>query len=304
MDWDFSVAKFGSTVRQDDDLLSDSDLLVVIENDKNFDYSIVSEYLEGNSYNISYYNYDKLVYLSNKGSLFLQHLKQESEIIYDKKGSLACLLQNFNPKISYKNEMYLAKKQFQLVKSLPETNLSNLWYCDYLYVLLRNYLVFYSANRKNYIFSFKTLLRGVVSDYNLSDNTYNILIRLRKFKFEYRTTKQLDISKETISEIVNELNRIGLATEISFTTQEHFITIMKKKIYNLNIPNYYKLRLQEGMYKSFNLKNVTLDNIFSNPQFYTPKYNSIEYIKNAMTLIEEARNNIYDVQHPYRSAAK
>ncbi len=298
MEWDFSVAKFGSTVRQDNDLLSDSDLLVVIENDKNFDFSIVSEYLEGNGHNISYYNYDKLVYLSKKGSLFLQHLKQESEIIYDKKGRFACLLKKFNPKNDYEDEMYLAKKQFQLIKSLPETNLSNLWYCDYLYVLLRNYLVFYSANSKNYIFSFKTLLRRIMSDYDLSDNTYNILLRLRNYKFEYRSNNQIDISKEIILELVIELNKIGLATEISFTTQENFIRIMKNKIYTLDVPNYYKLRLQEGMYKSFNLKNVTLDNIFSNPQFYTPKYNSMEYIKKTMTLIEQAHNIGYNVQLP------
>lgn len=290
MSWNFSIAKFGSTVRKDNDHLSDSDLLIVIDNDKNFDYNLLSDFLTGKNYNIAYYNYDKLKYLSKKGSLFIQHLKQESEIIIDNSELLKNILNEYKPKSSYQTELDSALNYFKSISILPNTNQVNLWYCDYLYVLLRNYLVFYTANNKEYIFSFRKLLSKIIQENNLSQATYKVLEQLRDFKHNYRSINSITINQNQIDDVVQALNKIGINVSISFVPNIQFREKVEGKIYNSNLPNYYKLRLQESIYRMLKIKNATLDNIFSNPQFYTPKYKSLEFIKNTMKMIKKTHN--------------
>ncbi len=139
----YSVAIFGSSLRADFDKYSDRDLLIVANDYKTL--KKLKKIYSKDSWSISFYTYSKLEYLSKNGSLFIKHLQKESKIIIDKKDRLIKILNQFNPKSNYKKDIQDCENYFDIIRTVPNTNLGYAWFCDSLYVGLRNYLVFKNA---------------------------------------------------------------------------------------------------------------------------------------------------------------
>lgn len=74
----YSVAVFGSCARNDFDNLSDKDILFVY--DDNFYPSKEIKNMQSNGWNCSEYTYKEFQNISSLGSLFVQHIKQDSII--------------------------------------------------------------------------------------------------------------------------------------------------------------------------------------------------------------------------------
>ena len=96
----YSVAIFGSTLRNDYDKYSDKDLLIVADSYKELD-ALKNKYSKDN-WSISFYTYSKLEYLSKSGNLFIKHLQKESEILIDVDNKLDSILKGFKEKSNYK----------------------------------------------------------------------------------------------------------------------------------------------------------------------------------------------------------
>lgn len=90
------VAIFGSLVRGDYDFWSDRDILLV--DDDPCSTVLLKARLEQAGWSCSHYTWDRLNKLSMSGSLFVQHLRQESVQLSDPHGRLSDLLSDFRPK--------------------------------------------------------------------------------------------------------------------------------------------------------------------------------------------------------------
>ena len=148
----YSVAIFGSSLRADFDKYSDRDLLIVAENYETLN-RLKEEYSNEN-WSISFYTYSKLEYLSKNGSLFIKHLRNESKILLDKNDRFSSIIDNYKPKEDFKNEIQNSLNYFKIIEYIPNSSLGFAWYCDCLFVGLRNFLVFENAQNGIFEFSF------------------------------------------------------------------------------------------------------------------------------------------------------
>ena len=106
----YSIAIYGSSLRQSFDMYSDKDLLIVSSSYKSL--SKLKNKYEEQGYSVSTYTYKKLQYLSNKSSLFIQHLKVESKIIKDNNNQLSFILKNYIQKTP--TELEITESKFFL----------------------------------------------------------------------------------------------------------------------------------------------------------------------------------------------
>src|SRR6266566_3235713 len=94
-----AVAHYGSRVRGDHDHFSDRDVLLVSDDDRVLDEAKAS--LSKQGYSCASYDWSKLHLLASKKALFIQHLKQESRIVFDKGSKLQSLLATYSPAATY-----------------------------------------------------------------------------------------------------------------------------------------------------------------------------------------------------------
>ena len=95
-----ALAAFGSAARGDHDAFSDRDLLVVTDDVKAL--KMLKSSFDSMGWSCTAYSWNRLQHAADHGSLFVQHLKQESNIYRDPSNRLADLLANFSTKASYK----------------------------------------------------------------------------------------------------------------------------------------------------------------------------------------------------------
>src|SRR5664279_4351930 len=104
----YSIALFGSSLRDDFDKYSDKDLLLVADS-----YSTIKKLknkYETKGFSVSFYTYSKLEFLSKKESLFIEHLKREAFLFVDNSNRLADLLRN-TPTITSSEDRIAEAKQ-------------------------------------------------------------------------------------------------------------------------------------------------------------------------------------------------
>jgi len=156
----YSISIFGSSLGPNFDKYSDKDLLMVSDS-----YSTLAELkkkYESEGYSVSTYTYKKLKYLSEKGSLFVQHLKVESKILIDYKDLLKSILDNHKEIQPSNEQIYDSIEYFNFLRIIPDSVIGYAWFCDCFYVGIRNYLILKSASERNYNFSFLSLLNDLL----------------------------------------------------------------------------------------------------------------------------------------------
>src|SRR4051812_8041954 len=110
-----SLALFGSVPRGDSDCQSDRDLLVVSEKRPD---SLCREFARI-GFSPSIYSWQQLEGLVKDGSLFLQHLKQESRVLFDRTGQLHDLLDRFRPNNDYSYKLAENRLLFEMTNGVP-----------------------------------------------------------------------------------------------------------------------------------------------------------------------------------------
>jgi|GEM_PF-1474074 len=282
----YSVAIFGSSLRADFDKYSDRDLLVVANDFKTLE-KLKKTYSK-DDWSISYYTYSKLKYLSENGSLFIKHLQNESEIIIDKKDKLIDILNQFNPKSNYKKDIQDCEYYFDVIKTVPKTSLGYAWFCDSLYVGLRNYLVFKNAENGIFEFSFKKLLNRLKEQRIINLSDIQILKELRVVKRNYREDVFDELpSLNFIKKIIPIANKIGILDSVKIVDSSVFQNYVDQSIIKKNFSPYQRLRLVEGYYCSQELNIPDLKKIISNPQFYASKMKDNDFTMNLISEIKK-----------------
>ena len=288
----YSVAIFGSSLRADFDKYSDKDLLIVAD-DFETQEKLKTEYSKDN-WSISCYTYSKLKYLANNGSLFIKHLQNESEIIIDIENKLDKTLNEFKQKNNYKKDIEDCKNYFDIIKVIPRTNLGFSWFCDSLYVGLRNYLVFKNAENGIFEFSFIKLLNKLKEEGKIRESDIEILKELRVVKRNYRE-EILDEppSFNFIKKVIQIVKAIGIIETVKIVNSLVFQNIVDRDIIRKKFNSYQRLRLVEGYYCSQELNIPELKKIISNPQFYASKMKDDGFTMNLISEIKKHHTKMY-----------
>ncbi len=288
----YSVAIFGSSLRADFDKYSDRDLLVVAKDFKTLE-ELKKKY-SNEDWSISYYTYSKLKYLSENGSLFIKHLQKESKIIIDEKDRLITILNQFNPKSNYKKDIQDCENYFDIIKTVPKTNLGYAWFCDSLYVGLRNYLIFKYAENNTFEFSFIKLLYGLKEQGKIHQSDIEILRELRVVKRNYREEILDELpSLDFIKKVLPIVKDLGILESVKFVDSRKFQITIEKSIIKRNFNPYQRLRLIEGYYCSQELNIPELKKIISNPQFYACKMKDNDFTLRWILEIKKRHTTLY-----------
>lgn len=178
-----SICIFGSMARGDSDDFSDRDVLVVSDSVEWREMYAADLRLKG--WSVSEYFPKVLMDMSKDGSLFLQHVCQEGEIVFDKNYWLQDLISNFSPKPFYAE----IENAIELAKPLDRIVYRNEGYfaaLDVVFSFLRNFGIIHAANSGKYIFSFSDISEWIVLNFDLDSDHVNLLFRLREYKKAYR----------------------------------------------------------------------------------------------------------------------
>lgn len=283
----YSIAIYGSSLREDFDKYSDKDLLVVADS-----YCTIKELKKrfvNTKWSVSFYTYDKLQYLANIKSLFVKHLQNEAKILEDSDNRLYNIIKLYSPKDTYEKELMESVKYFEFLRFVPMTKLGLAWFCDCFYVGLRNFLIFKNANNSIYTFSFNKLLDHLLIEDRLSIEDVNVLKELRVVKRNYRENVLDELpSVDFIQKIQNIGYRLGLLNgclEVEPCTFQHKI---RKFILSESFNSYQRLRLVEGFYVSQNIEILEIKKIISNPQFYACKMKDENYTMKLLNDIDRS----------------
>jgi hypothetical protein len=282
----YSIAIFGSSLRPNFDKYSDKDLLIVSNS-----YTKLNELkniYEQDGYSVSTYSYDKLKYLSSKGSLFVQHLKTESKILTDYKGVLTDILENHKEHQPSSEQIKESIDFFNFLENIPDNKIGYAWFCDCYYVGIRNYLILKSAESKNYGFSFPYLLSDLLNAKNINNEDFETLRQLRVIKKNYREGIYDELpSKDYIDVLIKVGHKLNLLPNTNYQNIDNYTTILLKYLKARDTNHYFKLRLVEIYYLLSGQRLKELDKIICNPQMYAMKFKNNEFVIKLISDIEK-----------------
>lgn len=286
----YSIAIYGSSTRENFDKYSDKDILVVAESYNELK-TLRIEY-ENQGFSVSTYTYSKLKFMSGNGSLFIDHLVKESKILIDSSGLFETILKNHKSKKPDLKQFQENQKYFKLLEFVPNSNKGFGWFCDCLYVGIRNYLILKSAEKDNFNFSYLSLLDEIKNENLITNNEVKTLRELRVIKRNYREKIDNELpSKGFIIKIIKIVNKLGLYEDIKFLDKNEFLNFVEISIKNDDYNHYQKLRLIEMYYYLNGKENKKIERIICNPQFYASFFKKEKYVRNIIEIIIEKKKN-------------
>ena len=209
-----SVAVFGSAARGDHDRFSDNDLLIVSDDFATLKFMQAKYSLKG--WSCTAYSWPRLQRAADRGSLFVQHLKQESSIIRDPTDRLRNLFTRFSTNSSYNHELDGAANLLgDLIETLPNCNSGPMWTLDVLSVSFRSLAIPILANEGIYSFANSDIIHGLIRIGVLSKSDASSLWKLRQYKSLYRRgviENQVDwAGAHDLVQIIDHTFRLGLS---------------------------------------------------------------------------------------------
>lgn len=281
----YSIAKFGSQLRSHFDKYSDKDLLVVAETIEEL-ITLHKKYTK-EGWSVSSYTYSKLEFLSQKGSLFISHLSNESEILIDSNSRFRNILDKHIHKCDFKQDLEDSRIYFKILDTIPDLSLGYAWFSDCVYVGLRNYLVFEYANKGVYEFSYLKLIERLYFENKIDNKELFILRQLRILKYNYRENILDELpSKHFAIKLITILKKLSLTSDIKIEPSYKFENNTLRIVTNSKFNGYQRLRLIEGLYCSKGINNPEIKKIISNPQFYACKLVDNNYLNNIIDTLE------------------
>ncbi len=181
-----SICVFGSAARKATDNMSDKDVLIVAA-DLRTAKTLIQEWRD-KGWSVAAYSRSRLKQVAESGSLFIQHLKQEGQIITDSDHWLTDFLVRFTPRDSYHKDIV---DSFDLIRPLERlmhhdvtTNMAS----DLGYVFMRNYAIYRLASEQTYLFDYHALMDELQRMVGFSNDCLDGLHRMRLGKHLYRST--------------------------------------------------------------------------------------------------------------------
>jgi len=216
---------FGSQISGGSDHQSDKDLLVICEPKSKKE--AIKKYVDL-GFSVSAYTLSQLEFMRSHGSLFLQHLKHESQTLHDKAGIFKRFISDccfIPPSI---DEIERSKKTIINALKCPVGSKSSWWLADYLFVLSRDYLIKYFAKSGRIIFNVNQLSHEIKSEFLLSQNEVGIFLELRKCKSIYRSGRTESTSVTAILVAWgNVLTKILNISPVSHVSRFHYLNNRK-----------------------------------------------------------------------------
>jgi hypothetical protein len=239
-----SEAMFGSWSRGDNDVLSDRDILIV-----DADLQVLRERasaLKKEGWSVAAYTFAKLEALSEIGALFLQHLKIEARITVDNQDRLRIIIDNFRPKVNYREEIAINNNLFALAACRPATKLGGLWAADVLYVAVRNWGIMTLAEVGCHTYAYSDVLERLSENGIIEGKSIGPLLKLRLVKALYRSSES--VPSDHIRRMLN-----GVAAGLPIELSRNFIEakpadILDSNSLPANAPAYHRLRRLERSY--------------------------------------------------------
>ena len=178
-----AFAIFGSAARGDSDSFSDRDLLIISENETSTKAQIQVRLCRLVLHRVLL----EPAATCHQGSLFVQHLKQESKILADPSDRLAHLLDQYSPRGNYNRESNgSASLLGNLTQHMPRCREGPMWAVDILSVGFRSLAVTKLADNGIYAFSNSEIIEGLARIGILNKEDGYQLSLLRRFKSLYR----------------------------------------------------------------------------------------------------------------------
>jgi hypothetical protein len=286
-----SLAVFGSVPRGDDDQFSDRDILLAGSGPN----SLVERALSKAGYSPSTYSWAQMEALSQDGSLFLQHLKQEAQVVVDRNGRLCDLLTAYRPLDDYSHRIAENIQLFEMTSGVPACRALLGWAFDVLAVGFRNHAILQLANTGQYVFSYPALVAAISQAHNLSAKEAQLLAELRQHKRDYRARCAVGAgAREKLRQTQAVIERITGADCISDALSiEEFVS---HQIGSASSSGhwYYPLRRLEGAYRAMGCTPAKasssdqreIETIFSKPSPYGGTgMGSIEWLRTSVESI-------------------
>ncbi len=181
---DESICVFGSVARSTQDSNSDKDVLVV-SGSRLSSRKTISQW-EKRGWSVAFYTWNRLTQMASKGSLFVQHLKQDGQHVKDRSGNLKSLLENYQPKKSYRAELAESKLLTRALERRCDSIWSAMFQCDVLYTFIRNAGILELASQGVYEFEYPRIIAKIGEIKGLSSHEVTALEHLRLQKAAYR----------------------------------------------------------------------------------------------------------------------
>lgn len=238
----YTIARFGSTCRADSDQHSDQDLLIICPLNRKA--GLLNKYQQKN-YSVSFFTQRQLEKMQEKGSLFLQHLKAESQVIADLDGQFRRFIDSCDFIPPQTNELIQCETALTTVLVWPNDPRTDTWKADWLYCLLRDYLVKRLAAEGSLVFGVSDITKAAKKKWGISDGQLRCLQQLRLNKALYREkARSGKLESSLFSEVKYLLDTIGfIGPEI---TCEYPVQL--ESLESLLNTNYQWLRALEGIY--------------------------------------------------------
>ena len=289
-----SVAVFGSRPRGDADQFSDRDVLLAGEVRN----SLVEHTLLNSGYSPSIYSWQQMETLSRDGSLFLQHLKQESRVLFDRNGRLRNLLEAYSPLADYSHRIIENVELFKMTNGTPECPALIGWAFDVLAVGFRNHAILQLANTGRYVFSYPALVAIISETHKLAPGESQLLIDLRCRKRDYRDRCAVSNgAHEILRQTQAVIERITGADCISRRLSIEDFVAYQIRVASTDTHWYYSLRRLEGAYRAMGFTPALassavlreIESIFSKPSPYGGAgISSIEWLRTNVGAISQA----------------
>ncbi|ANI81887.1 hypothetical protein [Kosakonia oryzae] len=239
----YASVLFGSKAKGLSDEYSDNDLLVICHDDER---DAISNNRIYSNYNISFFSFKQLHMMRDVGSLFLQHIKKDGIILYDKDNEFKKFLDTCNLILPTKNEIMKCESTLFFIKSIPyEQELIN-WKADFLYCVSRDYLIKKLALNGKLAFSIDEIVSSSIKWLNFEIEELSDLKTLRKIKTIHRSTSVDFLTKESTTKLTNNwLHTLSCKCNISMANSDKGIfDALYKETYN---STYEALRTLEAL---------------------------------------------------------
>lgn len=242
----YASVLFGSKVRNNTDIFSDNDLLIVCSDEERTN-SILSQLYE--NYNITYFSKNQLDRMKSKGSLFLQHIKKDGIVLFDKNNYLKRFLLDLDFIEPSKNEINRCESTISFINAIPNNELLSFWKADFTYCVSRDYLIKKLAEKKLLAFGIDEIEGMAIENFGFSFKEMSLLKELRVYKALNRDCKlnYKSIDNNRLNFCINEWLFI-LMTRMSINHECIHNNLLDCLFNRKYVSTYESLRCLEGIY--------------------------------------------------------
>ena len=189
-------ALFGSAARQDGDVLSDVDYLIV--GDDHDKMRSRKQWLTRQGFSVSDYTWRRLERSFENRTLFALHLAVESRPVLDRAGRLRDLFNSYQPKTAYSSDFEESLQLFRPLEYVPASSQGRCWALDVLAVAFRNSAILQLAAEGRYVFSMGAIINELTTRGKINRERAEDLRLLRTYKARYRAEVNRHVSREEL----------------------------------------------------------------------------------------------------------